>query len=103
MEPPPLSDGNWRARRRGSGERPVDPFKALGLNALQWSRRLSATETSNRPGCSAGASTCFNGAVASQRRKPVEGGTAALLDAHALQWSRRLSATETGWREVVTS
>src|SRR5438132_1268525 len=59
MEPSPLSDGNPRT--------PMSSCRRS--SSLQWSRRLSATET------------LFHGLPAA--------------DIRGLQWSRRLSATET--------
>src|SRR5947208_2179897 len=58
MEPSPLSDGNA-----------VEAAHACVENVLQWSRPLSATETRARTPTPRRAPG-FNGAVASQRRKP---------------------------------
>src|SRR5207237_1387800 len=83
MEPSPLSDGDAQAST-----------KITWLARLQWSRRLSATETSPSPAPPSGTPGGFNGAVASQRRRPRRG-AGPLGRRSRLQWSRRLSATET--------
>src|SRR5438132_661823 len=81
MEPSPLSDGNlwgglpaaewvislqW-SRRLSATETKLRPLTTDGAAKLQWSRRLSATETRGVRARDAGANACFNGAVASQR------------------------------------
>src|SRR5258708_5192781 len=108
MEPSPLSDGDAHHTRIRIRQR----FR------LQWSRRLSATETGPPPIAPRRQRRCFNGAVASQRRRlearhaarlrlpasmepsPLSDGDKLREEAHKalvtrLQWSRRLSATET--------
>ncbi len=132
MEPAPFSAGN--APRRwfrvtasrcfnGAGafqRRKLSDNVSFKFNKalLQWSRRLSAPETSGREGTSykpvfasmepapfsAGnrtglrsRATCgirFNGAGAFQRRKP-RCRVRRARSARSLQWSRRLSAPET--------
>src|SRR5258706_316466 len=105
MEPSPLSDGDVDELNRRATEYQLQWSRRLSATetarrasdsarhlALQWSRRLSATETRRRRGLPRYCPR-FNGAVASQRRRRA---TRSYSRAYLrlLQWSRRLSATE---------
>src|SRR5436305_1134732 len=85
MEPSPLSDGD------------LDDVKGKGKRkrVLQWSRRLSATETGRGTACDPPHE------LASMEPSPLSDGDhcdagAKGKPSRVLQWSRRLSATETG-------
>src|SRR5437870_4082529 len=84
MEPSPLSDGNNLPRERATAR----------TVSLQWSRRLSATET-----MASASAMAERAGLASMEPSPLSDGNAE-INLHpttkaALQWSRRLSATET--------
>ena len=89
MGPSPLGDGKIK---KG------DPFERAGWR-LQWGRRLLATESVGTLAASA-CPTCFNGAVASWRRKVASAAAGALVE-NQLQWGRRLLATESALSQAV--